>query len=471
MRQTLTLIAGPFFHRLSRKSLNTGVLPLAWWMDSDTDRRLISLPTIVHIAKKQSGEHTTVAAPFWFDRQRANGKRTWGVFPFVFGGKRLHNFTRFSIAPPGFVDVFRVQKNSRFTGFAPLLFRHRKCGFLTEDDPKCTYTLWGSVPLFLYGKDGKGRLTHGSLLYVYDRDAQGSKLYTPLFGLNNRPGKLLSWYGGPVAMRTTNTHRRLMIFPLYFRRAHRLEDRNLTLVLPPLFIGRHREDRRFFQAGLVVWQVRQQHKVATAVLPPLFFHSHAFAQRRLTWIAPLFLRDDNWGKDETWTALGPLYVQHRKGKNLDFVQFPLVWHIERGDNRGTFGAFAWWDIRRKGKTVQLVPGAYLRLAGPRVDTKVIGPGLGWWTRGRGATQGDFHWRAVLGLVGAGVEAGRRYVSIFGGRIDRGPGQAPPERVRKPRAKRTKAGASRRTRRGAAPETAARGLKPSAVQRYPQFSGR
>jgi hypothetical protein len=435
-RRTHTLIAGPFFHRLSRKSLNTGVVPLAWWMDTETDRRLVSLPTIVHIRNKKTGEHTTVAAPLWFDRRRSNGRRTWGAFPFVFGGKRLYNFTRFSIAPPGFVDVFRIQRNSRFTGFVPLLFRHRKCGYLADDDPKCAYTLWGSIPLFLYGKDGNGRRTHGSLLYVYDRDPGGMRLYTPLFGLHNRPGKVLSWYAGPISMRTTNTHRRVLAFPLYFRRQHRLEDRSLTLAVPPLFIARHREDRRFFEAGLVVWQVRQQHKVATAVLPPLFFHSHAFAQRRLTWVLPLFLRDDNWGEDQAWTAIGPLaYVQRRKGENLDFVQFPLVWHIERGENQFTFGAFAWWDIRRGIKQVQVVPGAYLRAAGSRLDTHVIGPGLGWWTRGRGATEGDFHWRALLGLFGAGVENGRRYVSIFGGRIDRGPGQAPPERKRVPRAKR------------------------------------
>jgi hypothetical protein len=35
VRHTHTLIAGPFFHRLSRTSLNTGVVPLAWWMDSE----------------------------------------------------------------------------------------------------------------------------------------------------------------------------------------------------------------------------------------------------------------------------------------------------------------------------------------------------------------------------------------------------------------------------------------------------
>ncbi|MBX7084083.1 MAG: hypothetical protein K1X88_33045, partial [Nannocystaceae bacterium] len=446
-RRTHTIVAGPFFHRLSRTSLSTGFAPVAWWMDSEKRRRLIALPVIVHVANKQNREHTTVAVPFWFDRRRANGRRTWGAFPFAFGGRRLYNFTRFSLAPPGFVDVFRIQRNARFTGFAPLLWRYRKCGFLAADDPKCTYTLWGSAPLFVYGKDGQGRVTHGSLLYVYDRKPGRVRLYTPLFGINNEPGKVLGWYAGPVGVRTSNTWRRTMVFPLWFRRAHRLEKRSLTLAAPPLFIARRREDRRFFEAGLVVWQSRQPHKVSTAVLPPLFFHSHAWAQRRLTWVFPLVLRDDNWGQDQTWTVIGPLaYIQRRRGENLDVVQFPLVWHIERGENRGTFGAFLWWDIERKGKHVQVVPGLFTRAAGRRADVRVVGPGLAWWTRGRGATEGDFHWRVLLGLFGGGVEAGRRYVSIFGGRIDRGPGVAPPER--KPRPKRTRKRRGERSDRAA-----------------------
>lgn len=429
-RRTHTLIAGPAFHRLSRKAIDTGVAPLYWWHDSETSRRLIALPTIVHVEDKSKDSHTTIAIPLWFDRQRANGRRTWGAFPFVFGGRRLHNFTRFSLAPPGFFDIFRLQRNSRFTGYVPLAFRYQKCGFRAEDDPGCQYTLWGSFPLFLYGKDGQGRVTHGSLLYYWDRRDIGTRLWTPLFGITNWPQKRLAWYAGPVGVRTTNTHRRVFAFPLYYRRAHRLKDQSLTLVAPPLFISRRREDRRFFEAGLLVWQFRQQHKVSTAVVPPVFFHSHAFAQRRLTWLMPLFLRDDNWAKDEAWTAIGPaLYVQRRHGKNLDFVQFPLVWHIERGENQGTFGAFLWWDIRAKGKTFQLVPGAFFRWANRAKATSVVGPGLAWWIKDHDPA-GDLHWRALFGLFGGGHQAGRRYISIFGAKIWRGP--APPPKAKKPR---------------------------------------
>lgn len=420
-RQTHTIVAGPAFHRLSRKNLNTGVFPLYWWMDSKDKRRLVSLPFTVHIEDKAHDSHTTIAIPLWFDRKQVNGRRTWGAFPFVFGGRRIASFTRFSVAPPGFLDVFRLNRNERFTGYVPLLFRYQKCGFKAEDEASCRYTMWGSAPLFLYGRDGQGRVTHGSLVYYWDRRPTGYRLYTPVFGLTNEPGKTLGWYAGPVGVRTTNTWRRMFAFPLFYRRTHRLEERGLTLVAPPVFISRRRKDKRFFEAGLLVWQFRQPHKVATAVVPPIFFHSHAYAERRLTWLAPLFLRDDHWAKDQATTAIGPaLYFQRRRGKTLSFVQFPLIWHIEREQSQGTFGAFAWWDIRtRKGKRLQMVPGAYLRLANRKRDTKIIGPGLGWWTKGRGAAEGDLHWRVLFGLFGGGHENGQRYLSFFGARVPRG----------------------------------------------------
>ncbi|MBL4685219.1 MAG: hypothetical protein JKY37_11560, partial [Nannocystaceae bacterium] len=421
LRRTHTLIAGPGFHRLSRQGLHSGVVPLYWWHDSDQKRRLVALPTIVHFENKATNSHTTIAAPLWFDRLQPNGRRAWGAFPFVFGGRRLHNFTRFSVTPPGFFDIFRLKKNARFTGHVPLLFRYQKGGFLSDDDPKSQYTLWGSAPFFLYGKDGNGRLTHGAaMLYYWDRRPEGWRLWTPAFGVTNHPGKMLAWYGGTVGVRTTPTHRRVMALPLYYRKKHRLQDSSLTLVAPPVFVSRRREDRRFFEAGLVFWQFRELHRVTTAVAPPIFFHSYAYKQRRLYWALPLMYRDNNMGKDRTLTAIAPaLYVQRRKGENLDFVQFPLVWHIERGANQGTFGAFVWWDIRVKDKLFQMVPGAFTRWSTAEQDTKVIGPLLGWWTKGKGETEGDLHWRALFGIFGGGHENGQRYRAIFGRRFGGG----------------------------------------------------
>jgi len=416
-RRTHTLIAGPFFHRLSRKQLHTGVAPLAWWTDSVETRRLISLPLIVHTADKLKREHTTIAVPFWFDRRRGNGKRSWVAFPFVVGTHGQFNFTRFSLAPPGYFDIFRLAKDYRFTGHAPLLFRFQKCGFREEDDDRCRYTLWGSFPLFLAGSDGLGRRTHGALgLYYFDRDKGGKRLYTLLGGANVRPGERLTWYALNVGRTVTRTHATTVVFPLWFRKAHRTEDRSTTVVLPPLFVGQHKQDYRWFEAGLLLWHFRRPHKVATAVIPPLFYASHSFAERRLTWVAPLFLRDNNWAKDSSLTLVPPaLVVQRRRGADSDWVQFPLLWHIERGDNAGTVGLPVWWDVARKGARTQVIPALLVRHTKKDREVTVLGPGLGWWTRQTGKEKA-LHWRALFGAVGGGNEAGQRYFSLLGGRI-------------------------------------------------------
>jgi len=416
-RRTHTLIAGPFFHRLSRKQVHTGVAPLAWWMDSVESRRLISLPLIVHMADKLKREHTTIAVPFWFDRRRGNGRRTWVALPFVIGTHGQFNFTRFSIAPPGFVDVFRLGKDFRFTGYAPLLFRYQKCGFREEDDDRCRYTLWGSLPLFLAGSDGLGRRTHGALgLYYFDRDKGGKRLYTLLGGANVRPGERLTWYALNTGRSVTRTHATTVVFPLFFRKAHRTEDRSTTVALPPLFIARRKQDYRWFEAGLLVWHFRRPHKVATAVIPPLFYSSHSFAERRVTWVAPLFLRDNNWAKDKSLTIVPPgLVVQRRRGEDSDWVQFPLLWHIERGENVGTVGLPVWWDITRKRARTQVVPALFARHTKKDRAVTVLGPGLGWWTRQTGK-QKALHWRALFGFIGGGNEAGQRYFSLVGARI-------------------------------------------------------
>jgi hypothetical protein len=417
-RHTHTLVAGPYFHRLSRKALYSGVAPFALWEDSEERRRFYSIFGTFHFQDKREGGHTTIAPPLWFDRQRPNGRRIWAAVPFMAGGRRLYNFTRFGIAAPGFVDFFRIGKNHRFTGWVPFLFRYQKCGFQEDDASSCRYTVWGSAPLFLYGRDGQGRRTHGLLgLYYADRRPGGFRLLTLPFGVTWKKDESLSWYVATLGVKTTRTHRRTMFLPFFWRKAHRTEDTSTTVV-PPIFVSRRRQDRRFLSAGLVFWQARQQHKVTTTILPPVFLHAHAWQQRRLTWLLPLFVRDDHKAKDSTFTMVPPLaYVQRRKGKDLDFVQFPLVWHIERGENEGTFGAFLWWDIRVKKTAVQLVPGVFTRVRKREGGiTTVLGPGLAWWRK----DGDDRHVRVLFGAFGGGVENGRRYATVFGAHIDRGP---------------------------------------------------
>ncbi|MEZ4453654.1 MAG: hypothetical protein R3B09_29635 [Nannocystaceae bacterium] len=418
-RHTHTLIAGPVFHRLSRKALHAGVVPIYWWKDSVEERRLISLPLIYHHQDKSSGARRTVAVPLWFDRVKPNGARFWLAFPFALGNKRQYNFTRVGLVPPGYFDIFRLAKNYRFTGFVPLGFRYQKCGFREEDAPSCRYTLYGSYPLFMFGRDGQGRVTHSALsLYYFDKSAKGTTFLTPLGGARIRPGEELTWYATIAGHSTTKTHRTTAVFPVFFHRKHRLKDRTTTLVVPPLYIGQHREDSRWSETALVFWHFRRPHRVATAIVPPIFYTSHAYAERRLTWFLPIFLRDNQMGRDQTWTSIFPaLYIQRRNGRDLDAVQFPLLWHIERGDNQGTVAAFVYWDIRVKGTTTQVLPGAFFRRVNrQKRELGVIGPGLGWWIRGGDPKRPGFHWRALFGAFGGGNEGGIRYASIFGGKI-------------------------------------------------------
>ncbi len=419
-RRTHTLIAGLGFHRLTRTSLNAGVLPFYWWKDSAEERRLLALPLVYHHVDKGSKARTTFALPLWFDRRRSNGSRFWIATPFVLGRKGQYNFTNVSMVPPGYFDIFRLGKSYRFTGFAPLLFRYQKCGFREDEDPSCRYTLWGSPLLYMGGRDGRGRSTHSALgLFYFDRGpTTGTSFFTWAGGFKTRPGEQTLWYVGPFGRNVTRTHATTALFPVFLHRKHRTEDRSTTLVLPPLYAGQHREDFRWNEVALVFWSFRRPHKVATAIVPPIFYISHTYAERRVHWLLPLYLRDNNMGRDRTWTSVFPaLYFQRRNGEDLDVVQFPLLWHIERGKNQGTVGAFLWWDIRRKGATTQVLPGLFVRRVNRRGETfAVVGPGLGWWSRSKTRAGPGLHWRALFGLIGGGNEAGNRYFSLFGGRL-------------------------------------------------------
>ena len=109
----------------------------------------------------------------------------------------------------------------------------------------------------------------------------------------------------------------------------------------------------------------------------------------------------------------------------------------------------------QGRTFQWVPGAYFRWATPEKDTRVVGPGLGWWTKGKGVYEGDRSWRILFGAFGAGWEGGRRYVTVFGVKVDRGPAPGPatqPRQKLKPLPeKRTSRRAARAERRAARAE--------------------
>lgn len=402
-RKTHTLIAGPFFHRLSRTALHTGIFPLTWWRDSQHQRRLIALPLVFHTQNKRLRTHTTIALPFWFDRQRAPHVRTWLAFPLMIGREYPHSFTRVGLGALGAIDVFSLRKNRRFTGWLPFAFRHQRCGFRADDPPNCRYTVYGSFPLFLYGTNHRDRFAHGvSLLYYYERNKARRKFLTLVGGVDHEPQKRLTWYAGPIYRHVTPTRKAFGIAGLFMRHGSRVEDKSLTMVLPPLFISRRNKDRRWFEAALLAWQFRSQHKVTTVVLPPIFGHHHAYAERKLSWLAPLYVDDHQIGKQKRLTVIPPaLYVRRRKPGRKTTVQFPL-----------------WWDFERQEKRTRVIPGLFFRKDDPIQQTTVLGPGLAWWTveedlDPNDGIAADRRWRVLLGLFGGGREEGRRFWSILG----------------------------------------------------------
>ena len=187
-RRTHTIVAGPFYHRLTRDKVITGLGPLSYWEDSPERRLLFVTPLVFSLENKLERKRTTVALPFWIDTEPNTSRRFWMAFPFVLGSHRKHDFTKAGIAFPLFYDIHRLHRNFRFTGVVPLLFRYQKGGFLAEDEAADRYTLWGSFPAFFYGRDGKGRRTHSALgLYLWDKDPEGWKLFTPLVGVAQKP--------------------------------------------------------------------------------------------------------------------------------------------------------------------------------------------------------------------------------------------------------------------------------------------
>ncbi|KIG18202.1 hypothetical protein DB30_01706 [Enhygromyxa salina] len=439
-RHTHTLVAGPFYHRLQRDKLITGLGPLSYWEDSSKRRLLVVPPLIVSLEDKVKRTRTSVALPIWFDRVQAN-RRVWMAFPVMVGVHRKNDFTKAGLAVPLFYDIHRLGKNYRFTGVVPLLFRYQKGGFQADDDPADRYTLWGSFPLFFYGHDGHGRTTHSAgALYLWDKSPDGWKFFTPLAGVAQKPGKQVSWYAPLIYRKVTNEQHTTFLWPLIaYHKGYRkgqdgkpYKDISTTWVLPPLYVGRHNEDRSWWQSTLLVWQFKRPHKVSTAVVPPVFFLQDSYKQRRLHWLLPLYVRDNNMAKGEAWTAVMPgLYLQHRNEKHNNAVQFPLLWHFDNPKRRVTIGGFVWYDVRlpERGTKTQILPFIYARRETDDRVGHMVGPGLGTWRREAEGQPPALHWRALFWIVGGGNEDGQRYLWLFGAKIKLAPKPLAPRKQR------------------------------------------
>lgn len=442
-RKTHLLIAGPFYHRVSRKGLHTGVVPLTWWKDTEDSRHLVALPLVYHFQNKANGERTTVGLPFWFDRVRPDGSRVWFAFPAAVGTRGRHNYTRVGLGAVGYLDIFRLSRRTRipnekedafalnlrgnaegvlpsfrFSGWLPLYFRYDQCGFRKSDDPACRYTVRGSFPFFMYGSNAAGRKTHAAaLLYYFDRRPNGArKIFTLLGGYAKDPGKRLTIYGLTFVRDVSNEVSLTTVIPLFWHKQSRRPDalRSTTWVLGPVYTAQRNGDKRWFQTAGLFWQFRTPVKVSTAIIPPIFFRQHVFKERKLSWLLPLYLDDNKIGSSERWTVAFPLLAfDHRKKEARSFVQFPLVWHFKRDASHSTTLGFPLYlDIKRAKKRVTMVPFLYARRSTPTLKRHIIGPFLARWDREKEGALTSLHWRALVGVVGGGRVGSERYMQVF-----------------------------------------------------------
>jgi hypothetical protein len=174
----------------------------------------------------------------------------------------------------------------------------------------------------------------------------------------------------------------------------------------------------------------------------VFFIQDSYKQRRLHWLLPLYVRDNNMAKGETWTSVMPaLYVQHRSLEHNNAVQFPVVWHFDNPKRRVTIGGFVWYDVRRKARdvTTQVVPLLYARRATSTKVGHMIGPGLATWRREPEGQLPALHWRALFWIIGGGNEGGERYLWLFGGKIKLEPKPLEPRKRRAKRPRKSKRG--------------------------------
>ena len=144
------------------------------------------------------------------------------------------------------------------------------------------------------------------------------------------------------------------------------------------------------------------------MFPPVFFIQDSYKQRRIHWLLPLYLRDNNMAKGEAWTSIMPaLYVQHRSLEHNNAVQFPILWHFDNPKRRVTIGGFSGTTsaASERGVTTQVLPAIYARRETSEQVGHMIGPGLATWRREAEGQPPALHWRALFWIVGGGNEGG------------------------------------------------------------------
>lgn len=375
-----TLVVGPIWHRREQSgNVSLGLPPLFvaghhgadghddWWL---------ATPLFYAERDRVNKSETLVAGPL-FGKRDQHGY-TAGLFPLVAAWRR-DDVSR--VISPIFYRYEDRARDADLNVLGPAYWGHEK-----------DKQLFGLAPL-VFGKTSDDGFAATVLpLFYASKRPDGSTLATPLGGYSTySSGKRLAI--GPFYLRRDYDYSSTAVFPFYYRMRNLHSSSRIDLAAPLYFDGRDEEGHELQAFTPLIWRYHSVESTAIVGLP-LFFDVQRFGEGRTTGLLPFAIRQTDMVAHTDSVVLPPLLSWGRRNKDghIDYVGFPVVWHLGHDEHRTTIVAPLVWDFQRGDSR-----------------TFVAAPLFSYWKREDGE-------RALaLNLYvrkGAGREAGSWYVNFF-----------------------------------------------------------
>jgi len=316
-------LAGPFWRIRDRDELSWGIFPLLWVDDDPLSTDIIGAPLFFHFADHEQEEALTIIPPFY--HEVTPDRATWGLAPLL-----LHSHDEEGTSwtlPPLLSHYSHYAGDTRLvtplfgwfdvegdeTLVTPLYQRHRGD---TELD--------SVFPLLFSWRDPQqhaSALVIPPLFYNYDSPSEETTILFPLFGRWHEPGDYTTW-----------------ATPLVAHYENEQEDAAGTWVFPNLQLSHTETSTTFNLHPLVYSTSAETHR--HLVVAPLYWDFEDYEDdSRITLGFPLLWRFRN-GSTVSQLALNTYYHHYREGgvPGWEFHFFPLFAYGEPrpGDH--------WWSI-------------------------------------------------------------------------------------------------------------------------------